>query len=367
MAACAYQSGALAVLLQFCRRRSGEGQSAESQPGVSILIPAVSVGEGFALRLDSHAAQDYPEFEILVGVQSSEQAALQAVSTVRANHPGVRITAVGSGPPPPGCNPKVHVLERLAVRARHPVLLLVDADVSVPRGHVRGVVQELSSLGVGAVTCLYRAQPAARLSSQVEACLINTAFPGQVLLGERLQGLRFALGATIVTRSETLRDSGGLARVRHFIGDDYHIGANVAALGLQVRLSSVPVCTHLSASDCWKTVWQRQLRWSRVIRKQRPGGHAGLAASHATICALLALLAAPSVTWPLALAAVLLRFAAASAAARAVGSAGLWRTLVLLPMADVLGFGAWAGSFLGNTVRWSGRRMRLGKAGRIQG
>ena len=367
LAACAYQSAALAVLLRFCRRRPRECLSAGPQPGVSILTPAVGVGTEFALRLESHAAQDYPKFEILVGVQGDEQAPLRAISTVRANHPGLSIKAVGIGRPEPGCNPKVHLLEALSARARYPVLLLVDADISVPRGHMRAVVKELSCQGVGAVTCLYHARPATRLASQVEACLIDTAFPGQVLLGESLQGLRFALGATIVTRSETLRAAGGLARVRRFIGDDFHIGANVAALGLQVRLSSVPVCTHLPASDRWKTVWQRQLRWSRTIRKQRPKGHAGLSVSHATTCALLALLAAPSVTWPLALATVCLRFAAAFAAVRAVGSEGSWRTLVLLPMADLLGFGAWAGSYLGSSVRWSGRKMRLGKEGRIDG
>ncbi len=368
VAACAYQAAALAVTLRFVSRR-GPAATPENAggraPGVSILKPAAGAGDELAECLASHAGQEYPDFEILVGLTAADSAAYRAVKEVRATCPRPRLVPVRCPNPRPGNNPKVQILERLVAKAGKPVLLAVDADISASPGHVRTVTDELSLPGVGLVTCLYRAQPARSLSSRAEALMINTAFPAQVLLAERLQGLRFALGASIAVRRETLSTAGGIGSARKFIGDDFHVGARVAASGLAVKVSSAVVRTHLRADEGWHHAWQRQLRWSRTIRKQRPRGHAGLAVAHATAWSALALAAEPATLWPLALAAMALRYAAAGATCRAVQGRLGGRGAAALPLVDLAAMAVWACSYAGSAVIWSGQRIRLGKRGRI--
>lgn len=361
----AYYWAATAATAGFRRRPPPGSCSLASLPGVSLLKPTTDPDPGFLDLLRSHAAQDHPEFEIIVGLRPGDRETAAAVRRIRALFPGLRILGVecpsGSG----GLNDKVQALERLAEHASKPVLVVNDADVRVPQGYLRTICRELGAAGTGLVTCLYRGEAEGGLAARLEALRINTEFPAQVSLARRLQGMRFGLGATLAFRRETIERLGGFRSLREFVGDDYLLGARIAASGLRVEVSSVPVVTRTGPNDGPRRVWDRQLRWSRTIRKQRPAGHAGLAVSFATVWCGLALLAQPASLWPIAALALAARLAAAVASTRIVGSSEAVRSLWLVPLADVAAFAVWVFSYFGNEVQWAGRRIRLGAGGRI--
>lgn len=364
-ASCAYYLAALVVLWRHSRGQPSELSEPKSRPGITILKPASGAGADFGNLLGSHAAQDYPDFEILVGAGGHDSLARAAVSKVQADFPRARIQLVDCPRPAPGCNGKVEALRVLARHASKPVWVLSDADIGVPGGYLASLSAELQVPNTGMVTCLYRAEPDASLLTRLEACRINTEFPAQVLLAKSLQGLRFGLGSSMALRVETLASVGGFAALRDVIGDDYHLGARIAAEGLSVRLSATPVSTRLSRGTTWQQSWRRQLRWSRTIRKQRPLGHFFLALTFAVPWSVLALLAEPGTLWPLAAAAIGLRLVAGRAAARLVRAQGRARSLWLTPAADLCAAAVWLGSLFGNEVWWAGRRLRLGPQGRI--
>lgn len=364
-ASCAYYLAAILVLWRHSRDQSSAPAEPRSRPGITILKPASGAGADFVNLLRSHAAQDYPNFEILVGVGGHDRLARAAVSQVQADFPRARIQLVDCPAPAQGCNGKVEALQALARHASKPVWVLSDADVGVPGGYLANLSAELQAPNTGMVTCLYRAEPDASLLTRLEACRINTEFPAQVLLARSLQGLRFGLGSSMALRAETLTSVGGLAALREVIGDDYHLGARIAAEGLSVRLSATPVSTRLSRGTTWQQSWRRQLRWSRTIRKQRPLGHFFLALTFAIPWSVLALLAEPGTLWPLAAAAIGLRLVAGHSAARLVRAKGRACSLWLIPAADLCAAAVWLCSLFGNEVWWAGRRLRLGPHGRI--
>lgn len=364
-ASCAYYLAAIWVLWRHSRDHSSAPTGPTSRPGITILKPASGAGADFANLLRSHAAQDYPDFEILVGVGEDDSLARAAARKVQADFPRARIELVDCPAPAPGCNGKVEALQELARHASKPVWVLSDADIGVPGGYLASLSAELQAPNTGMVTCLYRAEPEASLLTRLEACRINTEFPAQVLLAKSLQGLRFGLGSSMALRAETLAGVGGFPALRKLIGDDYHLGARIAAEGLSVRLSATPVSTCLSRGTTWQQSWRRQLRWSRTIRKQRPLGHFFLVLTFAVPWSVLALLAEPGTLWPLAAVAIGLRLVAGRAAARLVRAQGGARSLWLTPAADLCAAAVWLGSLFGNEVRWAGRRLRLGPQGRI--
>ena len=362
---CAYSLAALVAVGRFRRRPLPSLLAPADCPGVSILKPAAGAGPEFEDLLRSFATQEHPDFEILVGAGSADEEVRNAVRIIQAEFPHLRIIAVDCTERSTGSNEKVEALEALALHARKPVWVVSDADIRVPSEYLRAICTDLGRPNAGLVTCLYRARTGSGLASRLERLWINAEFPCQVLLARWLQGTRFALGATLAFKRETLEEIGGFGTIRQFIGDDYQLGNRIAATGLAVKISSVVVVTELPSNDGWRDVWRRQVRWSRTIRMQRPMGHAGLFVGFGSIWALLAMVIAPSAWWPLAVMAFVLKAVTAAVASSQVGCRGIARSLWLLPACDLASCAVWLWSFAGRTVKWADRAIRLGSGGRI--
>jgi ceramide glucosyltransferase len=309
--------------------------------------------------LRSHAVQDYPEFEILFGVTSPRDPALQDIGRLRREFPSlpIRVVSVTTDAP----NPKAFVLSQLAHQARYPLLLVNDDDILAEPGYFRSVAAPLADERVGLVTCLYRAQ-AASWAARMEALGIATEFAPSVLVARLLGVAEFALGATMAMRADTLREIGGFEPIAAYLADDYQLGCRVTAAGYRVEFASAVVETRLGSAS-WSDVWHHQLRWSRTIRVSRPAGYYSSVVTQATVWALVAFAARQ---WWAAAAALALRLAAGWwVGATVLRDPRVTRRLWLVPLRDLFGFAVWVGGCLGSTVHWRGRRLRLIAGGRI--
>ena len=370
LVACAavYYLGVFYSAWRFRRRRTHDGLEdvpPAGLPALSVLKPLSGSAPALCGNIRAHALQDYPEFELLFGVTDQGDPAAEPVRRLALEFPRLRIKLVECGSSPEG-NPKVFALEKLAAQASYDLLLVNDSDIRVGSGYFQRIVRDLSKPGVGLVSCLYRARPGGTFASLIEALWISTEYQGQVLLGRTLQGMRFALGATMLLRRRDLARIGGFQRIRPFLADDYVLGNLISSSGQEVALSTHAVETLLPA-DSWKAVWRHLLRWSRTIRVSRPLGHAGLIVTHGTVWSLSALAVGSQsvVLATLALSCLTLRFAVAWLVADCVDSREVKRRLYLLPLADFFAFVVWLSSFFGNRVDWRGEQFRLDRQGRI--
>jgi ceramide glucosyltransferase len=186
---------------------------------------------------------------------------------------------------------------------------------------------------------------------------------GGVLVARALEGnIRFGLGATIATTKTILRQIGGLEPLADYLGDDYEIGARIAAAGHKVELSDAVVETALPDYSI-RDFWQHQLRWARNIKDRRFAQYFGLIVTFGLPWGVLAVMFWLSWWTCLALAAaVLVRFASAIFVGRGVlDDDHVGRDLWLVPIRDFVALAIWIASFLGNTVVWRGLRFRLRK------
>ena len=332
---------------------------AHSLPPLSILKPVHGRDPRFYEAILSHAAQDYPEFEILFGVNTPDDPALQDIVRLQGEFPALRIEIAIV--PTLAPNAKVGVLEELARRARYSVLLVNDSDIAVEPGYLRAVTAPLDHPGVGLVTCLYRAG-AESWASRFEALGIATEFAPSVLVARLLGVAEFALGSTMVFRAETLRRIGGFAAIANFLADDYQLGRRISQLGLRIEFASVVVETDLGAAS-WTQVWRHQLRWSRTIRVSRSSGYYGYVVTHATLWGLVALAAHQ---WQAGVLALGVRVVAGVwVGAGILGDRKVRRDFWLIPLRDLFGFAVWAAGIFGDTVQWRDRQLKLRPDGRI--
>ncbi len=362
LAAAAYYLLAIVAAMRWRRRfrlPTAPGTEVSRVEPLSILKPVHGRDPGFYEAIRSHAAQDYPQFEILFGLTDPQDPALEDIARLRSEFPSLHIEAVVVPVSTP--NAKAGILAELAKRARFPLLLVSDSDIRVDPGYLRAVAAPLADPQVGLVTCLYRAR-ADSWPSRFEALGIATEFTPSVLVARLLGQAEFALGSTMVFRAASLRAVGGFETIADYIADDYQLGRRIRALGLRIEFAPVVVETNLGA-ESWRRTWSHQVRWARTIRVSRPGGYFGCAVTHATPWAILAFAAGQ---WRVAAAALALRLTAGVMAGAVLKDRRVVRDLWLIPARDLFGFAVWLAGSFGRTVEWRGRKLRIAPDGRIR-
>lgn len=352
----------LVALLASARRLFLHDPAPEALPPVSILKPVHGADPDFYYAIATHAAQDYPHFEILFAVGTMEDPAVPHIKRLMVAFPQVRIELIEVSQTT--LNPKVGALLELEKLARYDVLLVNDGDISVPQGYLRSIVGALQQPEVGMVTCTYRARSSTTAGS-FEALGVSTDFAPSTFVAPFVGVAEFAMGSTMLFRRADLQALGGFAKVADALADDYQLGVEMTRLGKKIHLSSVPVETALDAQSLGD-VWQHQLRWARTIRVSRGGliGYLGLPATFASLWALVALLTGHY--WVAAVLLVMRLNVAIVGGLMAVGDRNVVWLLGLVPIRDLFQVAVWVNGLWGNTVRWGNQRLRLHPDGRIR-
>ena len=362
--ASAYLIGVTAAAWCFARRRIvAPLHEPACAPPVSVLKPLYGAEPGLAENLRSFADQDYPAFQLVLGIRDRNDPALPIARALIRERPERDIVLVVD-PRTEGSNLKVANLENMLPSARHEIIVISDSDMRVRPDYLRTVTAPLADPRTGLVTCLYKGVPIGGLWSMLAALYINFGFLPGALAGEALAVGGGCFGATLALRRCVLDRIGGFARLRNELADDHRMGAAVRRLGLATVLSAYIVENRV-CEPTLESLWRHELRWARTSRAMAPAPFVGWVISHTVALSVLAAIglglpAAPGVVLP----ALLLRWAAAAATARWLDlpRRGLW----LLPVRDVLSFAVYVASFCGRSVSWRNHRFRIDPGGRIR-
>ncbi len=327
---------------------------------MSILKPLAGLDLGLESNLRTFFEQDYPAFEILFAVGSAGDPAAQVVEKLQLEYPAIpsRLIVVGTPPYP---NAKVYSLERMLAAAANDLVVMSDSDIRVTPDFLRTISAEFQELKIGLATCPYRAVPGSSLWSRLEATGMNTDFWGSALVARLLEGMRFAVGPTIVARRRVLESIGGFSRLKDYLAEDFVMGKFAADAGHGVILSSYVVEHHIGSATLRQNIAHR-LRWMRSTRRSRPAGYIGQLFTMPLPLALLVCLVSPA-WWPVLPVALVTRAVATyTVSARVLRGRINW---LLLPVEDLISFFFWICGFFGNTISWRGRRYRLHSDGRF--
>ena len=369
-AATAYSLIALCGVFRFLqvRRKSAAAASSDFTPPVSVLKPLYGADRQLEKNLESFCRQEYPHYEILFAVREENDAAVPIVRGLQKAFPSLAMRLIFAGQPR-YLNAKVHALEALAEAAAQEVLVISDSDVRVAPDYLRSVVAPLADPRVGLVTCISRGVPGRSVWSVLEALSMNLQFLPGVLAAWVLEGLKFALGPTMVIRKEQLNKLGGFGRLGQYLADDFVLGELMAKAGYPVVLAN-HIPDHLVCNESFRDSLQHRLRWERSSRRSRPAGYVGQIFLHSLPLALLAWLFAPGESpWvsPLVGACLVARVVLAWASAGwLLGDATFRRYWWLLPIQDFAAFGIWCWAFFGGEVVWRGARFRVLKGGKLE-
>ncbi len=328
-------------------------------PPLTILKPVCGLDWETYENLASFCQQDYPKYEVIFAVQDKHDKCLDIIQKIRQNFPTVNIKLVINDHKI-GTNFKVCNLANAVEKANSSILVIADSDIRVNSDYLKQIVQPLKESDVGVVTCLYRSRTKG-IIADFEALEIPTQFHPRVLTARQLEGVKFALGSTIVIRREVLDQIGGFAAIANDLADDFQLGNLPTQLGYKVILSNYSV-EHLLANVSLSEFISRQVRWAKCIRSTRFWGYVGLIFTQGTVTSLFCLIltfGSPwawiifGITWGLRL--LMAWVVGVQILQDAVAKKYLW----LVPFRDIVSFAIWCYGFFGQTLEWRGHQFKL--------
>jgi ceramide glucosyltransferase len=355
----AYYVVAILAAVRFFHRERSKTLTG-FQPPVSLLKPVRGVDFASYENFSSFCRQDYPVYEILFCVNELSDPAVPVIQKVMADYPKQRIRIL-SGAQQFGTNRKVNNLALLAKEAQFDVLVQTDGDVRVGPNYLQELVAPLADPAVGVVSCFYRGVTQPSLPAELEAVGAVSDFFAGAMVADWMEGVTFALGASVATTKGWLEKIGGYEGFASFLADDYEIGNRVHKAGGKVLLSREAVWTMYPALS-FRDFWEHQTRWARTVRLIRPASYFGLIVTHGLPWALAAALLAPNAAISVGFlgAYLLLRLTMAwVVGVWGVGDEVLRKKLWLVPFRDAVHFVVWLAGFASNRVKWGGNEFEI--------
>jgi len=352
LAPLAYYMVAIFAAIRFFKRERSKPLP-NFMPPISVLKPVRGADFGSFENFASFCRQNYGEYEILFCVNEMSDAAVPVIQRVMTEFPRRRIQII-SGATQLGTNRKVNNLVLLTKEAQHEFLVQSDGDVRVGPNYLREVVAPFVDPAVGIVSCFYRGIAQPNLGAELEAVGAASDFFGGALVADWMEGVTFALGASVATTKTWLRKIGGYEAFANYLADDYEIGNRVHKAGGKALLSREAVWTMYPAVS-FEGFWEHQVRWARTVRLVRPVSFFGLILTHGLPWAIAAAVAAPNVWISTAylLGYLLLRLVMAwVVGVWGGGDELLRRRLWLVPLRDAIHFVVWLAGFASNRVKW---------------
>lgn len=325
-------------------------------PAVSVLKPLCGVEPLTEVALESFFLVEYPQFQLVFGVQNPADPVLEVIARLQARYPA-RDVAVVIDSSVHGSNRKVSNLINMLSAVRYETLVMSDADIHVPPYFLTAVTSALAEPGVGLVTTLYTALPGTpHLATTLGANQINYTFLPGALLARKL-GRQDCLGVTMALKRSVLAKIGGLQALANHLADDQVLGRLVQTYGYRLTLAPVIPATTVPENN-FQALWKHELRWARTIRALVPVPYAGSVLQLSLIWAMAGLVISGFSLWAWGafLAVLLVRYWLACRIDSALGlvKAGeAW----LFVIRDIISLAVYIASFTGNKVDWRGQTM----------
>ncbi len=325
-------------------------------PPASILKPVKGLDPEAYDNFASFCNQDYPEYEVVFCLGGEDDPSFPVIQRLQRDFPQSAIRVLFRSDSS-AANDKVAKLHQLVSEARYEHVVINDSDVRVTPDYMRAVIAPLAQSNVGAVTCLY----VSALDHTVVDCvqtigMISDLYAG-ILVARELDGVKFALGETIVTTRTRLAQFGGYRSIENRPADDLLIGRMIDEQGYKVEISTYAVLT-VPDYGSMRDLFLKRLRWMVVMRHMRPWGHFGLLLTQGLPWSIAAFALHPSsvialiyfgaylglriaITWMIGI--------------WGLSQSTLWKKMFLIPVWDTLALIIWIGSFLQRTIRWRGQ------------
>ncbi len=335
------------VMVRLARRGP---PAATGTPFITLLRPACGLDSHDAETLGSSFTQNYPAYEVVFCVARDDDPVVPLLRDLMARHPKVPSRLL-LGEDAVSANPKLNNLHKGWVQTTARWVAMADSNLLLPPDYLQTLLSSWQA-GTGLVSA-----PPVGIRPQGMAASLECAFlngnQARLQLAADSLGVGFAQGKTLFWRRDLLAAQGGLVALGKDLAEDAASTKLVRRLGLRVTLTPAPFAQPIGKRSL-RTVWDRQLRWSRVRRD----GFASIFLAEPLNGPVLPALALGLASGPLpALAMLGLWYLAEACLLRIADWPRGWRDLAAMPLRDALVLPLWVATFARRGITWRGTAM----------
>jgi chlorobactene glucosyltransferase len=221
-------------------RRAGRHPQPEKHPSVSFLVPARNEEDNIRTCLLSLLSQDYPDFEVIVLDDQSEDGTSREINRLKGEFLELKVI-VGESLPG-GWLGKNWACNQLFESAQGEILFFTDADTV----HAPDMLKKVVSSIQGEQADLITGVPQQILGSWSEKLLVPlfpwafyTFNPLLLAYAIRFPELSAAVGQLMVFRREAYHKIGGHAGVRTSMVEDLELARRIKENGLRWRVMDI--------------------------------------------------------------------------------------------------------------------------------
>jgi ceramide glucosyltransferase len=363
--AAGYSIVVLTAVLAWRRFASRPRHNPAIQTPVTLLKPLCGDEPGLYEHLRSYCVQQYSQFQIVFGTLEANDPALAVVARLLQEFPDLPIDVVVN-PQRHGNNNKSSNLINILAKARHPVLVISDSDISVNPDYLATVTAPLQDERIGLVTCLSHDAPTRGIWSRLGAMYVNEWYFPSVMFAWLFGYQDYASGQTLCLRRTTLEAIGGFGALADHLADDYQLGQLIRAQGLRIMLSPYEVRAAHYEPDL-ASLARHEVRWMRTLHIVRPWSFRMIFLTFSMMLALIGL--ALTAQAPGHAAAWILFGVTAAARCglhlvhRPHQLRPLLEDILLVPIRDVLLCWLWFQTLFSRRVTWRGASFDVDTAG----
>ncbi|MHB8574492.1 MAG: glycosyltransferase [Dehalococcoidia bacterium] len=354
--------------------RCGRDAPARDFPPVSILKPLHGDEPDAETALRSFCLLTYPApYEVIFVLEDEGQPLHRLAQALSQEFPD-RVTCLLSGPATDHLvNGKSHNLAAAAAVAKFALLLISDSDTVADPLLLQRLVVPLRDGRVAAVAAIPRVTVACSAPARIERLLVNAVLGPFQYASAQVRGASGLWGTLLLVRRPAIDGAGGFRELGRYLTEDIALEDGLRRQELRGALVRVPVNV-LCGQMNWRQLLRHWHRWLVGLRRMRPFNHACmgliLLAYLMPLGALIAFVVSRGAT-DTRLTALALFVLAQLLSLFILGRAGIGireptGSYALLPIAIAVLLYAYAWSFIDTTVTWRGRRLRIGRDGRIR-
>ncbi len=332
-------------------------------PSVSVLKPLGGADDSLEANLETFFAQEYPDFELLFGVEDAADPAIPVVNRLIARHPAVKARVIVHGRR--GLNPKVANLRGTLAAGAHDLVVISDSNIAVGPDYLANLAARMNDGHVGLVTSLFAGTGERSLGATLESLQLAGPVAGGIATSEFLSGNAVCVGKSLMFRRSVFESLGGMESLASVLAEDYVMGRMFKEAGWEVRVCA-EVIQNVTVKTSVLAFWRRQARWGLLRSRIKPFLYPfEPLANPMAVAAIVMIIAHHLEAWPLEWAMLLIALRDAMQWSRLRGWRGLERALPLGPVKEVLLLGAWAVAPWKRNVSWRGHKLRVSAGTRL--
>jgi ceramide glucosyltransferase len=355
-----------AALIVIHRPRPGASNRPLSRyPRVNVLLTLRHMDDGLEENLSSVFSCGYPNYSVLLAVDTMQDPCIATVERVRSRFPGISSKVIAAGHTQTS-NPKISKLSRLERECDAELFWVLDSDIRVGPGTLSALVHEYLVRDAGIVFSPIRGDGARTFGSILEMSYLNFFLSGSVLCAWNLMRQRVIVGKSLLIDRQAIDQFGGFSYFADVLAEDHWLGEAFARSGIPVRCNYTWV-DNIKESSSVATFFNRIARWAKLRYHLKRPLYLLEPLLNPLAIILLCLPFLGKAAMPIAGAALLLRIVLEYIVLLAVeGHRGnRIADLCALPAAvlakDLLMIAAYVMPFFSSTINWRGGSIRIGR------